>query len=116
MSGRLHRLWRPTLSGFRSRSIPVRPGAALSIRVHNSDRQVCLTGLTFAALTPPTALFEVILGALTPLGRDFWTQVAPTWAPGPPLALEKRTCFSNVFSYISRISNFCYKVIQKTSK
>ena len=40
-------------------------------------------------LTPPAALFEIILAVLTPLGHDFWAQVAPTWAPGTSLTLEK---------------------------
>ncbi len=56
---------------------------------HNSDRQSNLTGLTFTALTPPATLFDVVLAVLTPLGRDFGAQVAPTWAPGPSLTLEK---------------------------
>ena len=67
-----------------------------SIDVHNSDRQCDPTGLTFAALTPLAALFEVILGVLTPLGHNFWAQVAPTWAPGPSLTLEKQL-FSRCF-------------------
>ncbi len=70
MSGHLHRLWRPILFESLARCGPVRPGAARSGPVHNSDRQSDLTGLTFTALTPPAALLEVILAVLTPLGRD----------------------------------------------
>ena len=66
-------------------------------------------------LIPPAALFEVIVAVLTPLGHDFVAQVAPTWAPGPSLTLEK-PLFSLGFSYISRNYIFCYKVAQKTSK
>ena len=61
MSGRLRRLWPLPFLGLRSRPIPF----------HKPDRQSNLTGLTFATLTPPAALFEVILAVLTPLGHDF---------------------------------------------
>ena len=37
---------------------------------------------------PLAALFELILAVLAPLGRDFGTQVAPTWAPGPSLTIS----------------------------
>ncbi len=105
MSGRLDRLWTLTLLAERSRSIPF----------HKPDRQSNLTGLAFAALTPPAALFEVILAVLTPLGHDFWVQVAPTWALGPSPTLQKPV-FPLGFSYISRSSDFCHKVAQNTSK
>ena len=80
MSGQLHRLWRPILFESRARCGPV----------HNSDRQSNLTGLTFTALTPLATLFDVVLAVLTPLGHDFFAQVAPTWVPGPSLTLEKQ--------------------------
>ncbi len=105
MFGQLHRLLTFTCFVDRLRRRPF----------HNSDKQPDLTGPTFAALTPLAALFDVVLAVLTPLGRDFVAQVAPTWAPGPSLTLEK-PCFSLGFSYISRNCNFCDKVIQKTSK
>ena len=58
--------------------------------LHSFDGQSDLTGPTFTALTPLAALFDVVLAVLTPLGRDFWAQVAPIWAPGPPRTLEKQ--------------------------
>ncbi len=67
------------------------------------------------ALTPPAALFEVILAVLTPLGHDFVVQVAPTWALGPSPTLQK-PLFSSWFSDISRNSDFCDEVAQKTLK
>ena len=79
MFGQLHRLL--TFTCFEVRLIPS--------PFHNSDKQPDLTGPTFAALTPLAALFDVVLAVLTPLGRDFVAQVAPTWAPGPSLTLEK---------------------------
>ena len=53
----------------------------ICIPIHSSDRQLHLIGPTFAILTPPVALSETVLAILTPLGRDFGTQVAPSWAP-----------------------------------
>ena len=73
MNGRIHRLLTCTCSVVRLISSPF----------HNSDKQPDLTGPTFAALTPLAALFDVVLAVLTPLGRDFVAQVAPTWAPRP---------------------------------
>ncbi len=56
-------------------------------------------------LTPPAALFEIILAVLTPLGHDFWAQVAPTWAPGPSLTLEN-LAFPAVFHTFQEIVTF----------
>ena len=53
------------------------------IRFHKPDRQSNMTGLTFAALTPLTALFEVILAVLTSLERDFCAQVGAQTLPNP---------------------------------
>ncbi len=41
-------------------------------------------------LTPPVALFEVIVAVLTSLGHDFVAQVAPTWALEPSPTLQKQ--------------------------
>ena len=53
----------------------------ICVPIHSSDRQLHLISPTFAILTPLVALSETVLSILTPLGRDFGTQVAPTWAP-----------------------------------
>ncbi len=53
----------------------------ICVPIHSSDRQLHLISPTFAILTPLVALSETVLAILTPLGRDFGTQVAPTWAP-----------------------------------
>ena len=74
MFGQLHRLL--TFTCFDLHLIPS--------PLHNSDRQPDLTGLTFTALTPLAALFDVILAVPTHLGQDFVARVAPTWAPGRP--------------------------------
>ena len=75
---------------------------------HSSDRQSNLTGPTFTALTPPATLFDVVLAVLTPLERDFWPQVAPTWAAGPSLTLEK-PLFSFGFHTFHEIATFAIK-------
>ncbi len=59
-------------------------------------------------LTPPAALFEVIVAVLTFLGHDFGAQVPPTWVPGPSLTLEK-LCFSLVFHTFQEIATFAAK-------
>ena len=59
-------------------------------------------------LTPPAALFEVIVAVLTPLGHDFGAQVPPTWAPRPSLTLENRA-FPNVFHTFQEIVTFAIK-------
>ena len=64
--------------------------------------------LQMTVLTPPAALFEIILAVLTPLGHDFWAQVAPTWAPGPSQTLENHI-FPKVFHTFQEIATFAVK-------
>ena len=79
-----------------------------AVDFHKPDRRSNLTSLTFTALTHPAALFEIILVVPTPLGCDFWAQVAPTWAPGPTPTLEKPR-----FSLCFLMFNFNQKSAQR---
>ncbi len=64
--------------------------------------------LKINVLTPPAALFEVILTVLTPLGNDFVAQVAPTWALGPSPTHQK-PLFSGSFHTFQEIATFAMK-------